>query len=104
MMQWTVTQMDCYPEKDGDVDVVFTVHWTLTDTQDGYTGSMYGTAGVFLDSESPFTPYDQLTEAQVVGWVKDSLGPVQVADMEASVLRQIEDQKNPPIVTPPLPW
>ena len=27
---WAVVQMDAYPEYDGDTDVVFNVHWTLT--------------------------------------------------------------------------
>ena len=30
---WNVVQLDCYPDVDGEVDVVFTVHWTLTGTE-----------------------------------------------------------------------
>ena len=53
---------------------------------------------------SPFTPYEDLTQDQVVGWTKDALGDEQVAATEANVAAQIETQKNPPVVTPPLPW
>ena len=101
---WNVVQMDAYPEYDGEQDVVFTVHWTLTDTDGDYTGSVYGSVGVTLDPESPFTPYNELTLEQVVGWVQDALGAEQVAALEANVAQQIADQKNPPVVTPPLPW
>lgn len=101
---WNVTQMDCYPEYEGEPDVVFTVHWTLTGTQDQYTGYVYGTVGVTLDPESPFTPYADLTLDQVVGWVQDALGAEQVAAYEANVAAQIENQINPTVVTPPLPW
>lgn len=101
---WAVNQMDCYPEYDGETDVVFTVHWTLTGVDDLYSGMVYGTCGVTLDAGAPFTPYDQLTEAQVIGWVKDALGLESVASLEANVAQQIEDQINPPVVTPPLPW
>ena len=105
---WNVTQMDCYPDVDGEKDVVFTVHWTLTGEQivggEPLTGSVYGSVGVSLDPASPFTPYDQLTLAQVVGWVQEALGPEQVAAYEANVAQQIADQINPPVVTPPLPW
>ena len=101
---WGVNQLDCYPEFEGEADCVFNVHWTLTGTQDDYTGSVYGSVGVTLDPESPFTPYDQLTLAQVVGWVQEALGPEQVAAYEANVAQQIADQINPPVVTPPLPW
>lgn len=101
---WNVVSMDCYPEKDGLTDVVFTVHWNLTAVDGDYTGYVYGSVGVTLDAGSPYTPYADLTQDQVVGWVKDSLGAEQVASLEANVAAQIENQKNPPVVTPPLPW
>lgn len=101
---WNVVQMDCYPDVDGEVDVVFTVHWTLTGVDGDYTGSVYGTVGVTLDAEAPFTPYADLTLDQVIGWVQDALGAEQVAAYEANVAQQIENQINPPVVTPPLPW
>lgn len=101
---WSIQQLDAYPELDGDTDVVFTVHWTLNGTDGTYAGSVYGTVGVTLDEGSTFTPYADLTQAQVIGWVKDALGEEQVASYEANVAQQIADQANPPVVTPPLPW
>jgi hypothetical protein len=96
--------MDAYSELDGQTDVVSTVHWTLNGTDGTYAGSVYGSVGVTLDEGSVFTPYDQLTKAQVIGWVQDALGEDQVASYEANVVKQIEDQINPPVVNPPLPW
>lgn len=104
MAIWTVTQMDCYPEVDGEQDVVFTVHWDCTETEGEYSGRVYGTVGVTLDAEAPFTPYADLTQDQVIVWVKDALGAETVAATEANVAQQIANQKNPPVVTPPLPW
>ena len=101
---WSVVQMDAYPEFDGETDVVFTVHWTLNGTDGTYAGSVYGSVGVTLDEGATFTPYASLTQAQVVGWVQDALGEEQVASYEANVAQQIENQINPPVVTPPLPW
>ena len=101
---WAVVQMDAYPEQDGETDVVFTVHWTLSATDGTYNGSVYGSVGVTLDEGSTFTPYAELTEAQVVGWVQTALGAEQVAAYEANVAEQIANQINPPVVTPPLPW
>lgn len=101
---WGVVQMDAYPELDGKTDVVFTVHWNLTGSDGTHTGYVYGSVGVTLDPDAPYTPYDQLTQEQVVGWVQDALGEEQVAAYEANVAKQIEDQINPPVVTPPLPW
>jgi 3',5'-cyclic AMP phosphodiesterase CpdA len=101
---WAVQQMDCYPEEDGETDVVFTVHWTLTGTDGTYTGYVYGTQSVSIDPDVPFTPYADLTETQVIGWVKSAMGEEQVASYEANVAEQIADQIDPPVVTPPLPW
>jgi len=101
---WSVVSMDCYPELDGETDVVFTCHWTLSGTDGTYNGSVYGSVGVTLDPDAPFVPYADLTEAQVVGWVQDALGEEQVTAYEANVAQQIENQINPPVVTPPLPW
>jgi hypothetical protein len=96
--------MDCYPEEDGETDVVFTVHWTLTGTDGTYTGSVYGSQAITIDPAAPFTAYADLTEAQVIGWVQSAMGAEQVASYEANVANQIENQIDPPIVTPPLPW
>jgi hypothetical protein len=101
---WSVVQMDAYPEFDGEQDVVFTVHWTLTGTDGTYNGSAYGSVGVSTSTSGAFTPYADLTLDQVVGWVQDALGEEQVAAYEANVAQQIADQIDPPVVTPPLPW
>ena len=102
---WGIVQLDAYPEKDGLTDVVFTVHWNLTgDDGEGHTGYAYGSVGVTLDEGGSYTPYNELTKEQVVGWVQESLGAEQVASLEASVANQIEQQINPTVVTPPLPF
>jgi hypothetical protein len=43
-----------------------------------------------------------LTKEQVLGWIWAS--GVDKDATEAAVAQQIENQKNPPIVYPPLPW
>ncbi len=101
---WSVVQMDAYPEYEGEPDVVFTVHWTLNGTDGTYAGSVYGSVGVTYEAGTPYTAYADLTQAQVIGWVQDALGAEQVASYEANVAKQIEDQIDPPVVTPPLPW
>ena len=101
---WGVVQMDAYPEYNGEPDVVFTVHWTLVATDGTYTGSVYGSIGTGLTEGATYTPYADLTEAQVVGWVQNAMGAEQVAEYEGNVAGQIEGQINPTVVTPPMPW
>jgi hypothetical protein len=101
---WNVVQMDAYPNYNGETDVVFTVFWTLIGTDGTYVGGIQGATGLALDETATFTPYADLTQAQVVGWVKAALGAETVASYEGSVAQKIEDQINPPFVSPPLPW
>jgi hypothetical protein len=101
---WKISQLDCYPEYEGNSDIVFTVHWTLFGTDETYTGSVYGSVGLTLDEGATFTPYEELTETQVIGWVQDALGEEQVAAYEANVAKQIAEQIAPPVINPPLPW
>jgi len=102
--KWTVAQLDCYPQHDGHSDVVFTAHWRCGGTDGECTAGVYGSVGFTLDPEKPYTPFADLTEAQVIGWVKDALGEEQVASYEENVANQIAALTNPPVVTPPLPW
>lgn len=101
---WAVAQMDAYPELNGETDVVFTVHWTLTATDGAGVTSIYGAAYVQVAPDAPFTPYPDLTQDQVIGWVKTSLGDEQIAAYEANVTKQLADLINPPVITPALPW
>ena len=99
---WNVVQMDCYPEYEGEPDVVFVCHWTLSGVDGTYSGSSYGSVGVTLTEGSTFTPYADLTLDQVLGWVWAN--GVDKDAQEANVAAQIENQINPTVVTPPLPW
>ena len=98
---WTVTAMDCYPQEDGNTDVVFTVHWTCSGTDGTYGSSIYSTCS-FSPPEGTFTPYANLTQEQVLSWCYAN--GVDQAATEAAVGQQIANQVNPPVVTPRLPW
>jgi hypothetical protein len=101
---WVIEQMNCYPQSEGQTDVVFTVHWRVNATDGTFYATSYGTVGVTYVAGSPYTPYAQLTQAQVVGWVQTSMGPEQVASIETGLAANIANQVNPPTVTPALPW
>ena len=101
---WIIEQMDCYPQADGRTDVVFTVHWRVNATDGTYIATSYGTVGVTYVAGTPYTPYAQLTQAQVIGWVQDAMGPEQVSVIETGLATNIANQMNPPVVSPELPW
>ena len=100
---WTIDNM--YTVDTPDPGFVCNVLWTLTGVDGQYTASIGGN-NTFEVQEGTFTPYDQLTQAQVLGWVQAALGPTGVSNFEANVNGQIESMKNPPVSpqNTPLPW
>lgn len=101
---WVIEQMECAAQEAGKTDVVITVHWRQNATNGTYNATVYGTAALTYTAGSPFTPYADLTQEQVVGWVQAALGTEQCAQLTANLDAQIANQVNPPVVTPPLPW
>jgi hypothetical protein len=110
-MEWIVESMSCYPADAGESDVVFSVAWRCRGTQmnagEPVIGSIPGNQSVTYTAGSPFTPYADLTQDQVLGWIwKSESNPdgVDKDAIEAQIQAQIDRRINPPVVTPPLPW
>jgi len=105
-MDWSISSLDCRVQEDGLSDVVYQCHWRVSKTEvDGdktYSASVYATCSVPGPNPASFTPYDQLTQAEVLGWIWAN--GVNKDATEAAVQQQIELQKNPVVVSPPLPW
>jgi len=94
---WTIVQLDRNLPDNG----VVTAHYNVSATDGDFNASTYGTCSFTPDPDSPsYTPYDELTQEQVVGWVQESLGKDTV---EASLAGQIEAQQHPTQATG-VPW
>jgi hypothetical protein len=95
---WTISTLE-RELSDGGVIVA---HWRATDVDGDYSASSYGTCGFTYDaSASDFTPYDDLTESQVLGWCWAN--GVDKDATEASLAANINDQKNP-TTADGVPW
>ena len=102
---WTISALDCIPQVGDLKDYCVVSHWTCTGTDGTFTGQVYSTVSFTVDPEKPnYIPYADLTEAEVIAWTQSALGEDGVAATYQSIDTQIENQVNPPIVTPPLPW
>jgi hypothetical protein len=96
---WNCKTVDVHPKEEGETNVVYNVHWIVTGTKEGYSVNNIGTQVVPLDPETPFLPFDELTNEVVVGWVKDAMGEEQVKAIEDSIASQIAELENPTSVT-----
>jgi len=97
MATWTIAQLE-RNTADGGVTVA---HWRCTAVDGDHSASAYGTVGFTPDPTSPdFTPFDQLTENQVIVWV---WGQVDKIATEAALAAKIDADKNP-TTEAGLPW
>ena len=101
---WLAERLDAYPEKDGFKDVVFTVCWRVNAVDGEYFSTSFGNQPIALNTSDQFTPYADLTQSQVIDWVKTAMEPPRVAEIENGLANQIAYQKNPPVISPVLPW
>lgn len=107
--KYSVNQLECYPTYESQSDVVFKVVWSYRGVNaDGVGSSRGGIQEVTYVAGSPFTPFNELTEAQVLGWVQPTISAEQQAEMEAGIAGdiawQIEQASANNPVSPPLPW
>ncbi len=89
-MTWKINTLEY--TNDNDKGVV-TAHWDCTLLEGEYSARRYGSCSFQPDPTSKgYVPFEDLTEEMVIGWVQATLD---VEAMEASLLAQIEEQKNP---------
>ena len=95
--------MVSYPQAEGYTDVVITVNWACNGTDGTYAAATVGSTGVKLDPNAPYTPYEDLTEAQVISWVWETMGPEQVEAVQNGIAQKIANDYYTPTILPN-PW
>ena len=98
---WLIERLLVKPTEGSLTDVVITADWRCNGTDETYSGTCYGSCS-FQPPSGSFTPYEDLTQEQVLQWCYEN--GVDKTAIEANVSLQIENQINPPVVTLPLPW
>ena len=108
MIDYTIniTNMDCFPDHEGEKDVVFSVSYTVIGTSGSYTNGVTASQIIQYDAASscPYIPYDQLTKDDVVGWIETHSDPDTLPRIKESIRVAIEDMINPKIVSLPPPF
>jgi kynureninase len=102
---WVISQLDSIPSLDGMDKVISVIHYRAQKQYEEdvihFTADTYGALSLDAPHEASFTPYDEVTQAMVEGWLEESLDCVLI---EANLDAQIENFLNPPIVNYGLPW
>ena len=89
---WAVANLERHTA-DG---IVYTVHYTVSAEDGTYNAGAYGSIGLeaLAEGDAPI-PFASLTEEIVVGWVQDNLGAEKVAEVEAALQAQLDEQHTP---------
>jgi hypothetical protein len=93
---WTINQLD----RNTSDGFVTTAHYNVSAVDGDFNASTYGTVSFTQEEGQAMTPFADLTQEQVIGWVQDKLGKDVV---EAALQSQIDAQKNP-VQLSGLPW
>jgi hypothetical protein len=98
----TISSMQAYKEIDGESNVVFGIMWNLVGTENGFTVSAPAETYVPYTAGQPFTPYADLTQAQVFAWIDQYTPLTQMQSYQNTVAFALQQQQQQE--TPPLPW
>jgi hypothetical protein len=96
--KWTINQMNAHIESEGEQNVIFTVHWSYSGSEEisgqTYQASSIGAQSFTYVAGEPFIPYadTEAFEAVVIGWLE---GALDVPAMQASFAAQIQKQITP---------
>ena len=102
MTQFTTTITRMYTLNTPEPDYVVNVLWKVTGVDGQYTASIDGNTQFTSQQGSTFVPYQDLTEATVLGWIPAE----QTASAQACVQGQLDSLANPPVSpqNTALPW
>lgn len=98
---WIIEWMQCKPTEGSYTDVVINAGWRCNGQDGIYAATSYGSCSFPAPTDN-FTPYPDLTQDQVLNWCWQN--GVDKTAAELSVQQQIDNQINPPVISPPLPW
>lgn len=103
MTTFTTRITAMYTLQQPDPNYVVNVLYEVTGVDGTYTASIGGnTQFSSADQEGAITPYADLTEAIVIGWIPESA----IASAQACVQGQLDSMANPPVSpsNTALPW
>ena len=100
-IKWSIQWMECEKQEGSYTDVVVTAGWICQAAGEGFSSSTNGTS-TFAAPTGSFTPYPNLTQEQVLGWVW--AGGVNKSAVETQQTAAVQAQIDSSIVSLPLPW
>ena len=92
MINWKVVNIEYIKDQDGLTNVAKNVHWFCEKKVGDQYGNCWGNEQLDIGdlSSDSFVAFEDLTEEQVLYWVKDSMGS-RLAEVETFVNNQVNE-------------
>lgn len=107
--KWKILRVDCYQTLKDSAgvefhDVIYALQWqitgeTIVDMTDPDTGEtyqiptnsawIYDSLGLDIDLSQNYIQRSDITEEQLVDWVKTKLGEARIAELEAQIIEML---------------
>ena len=99
MTEWKIIALKYIKEKSNKEKVIY---WISYECAANHVDGNWQPSGVISDTLEfdtnnldNFIEYNDLTEEQVIGWVKNKLGDTKVVEIEAQASAKLEEKLNP---------
>ena len=90
-----IENLECVKQQDNLSNVVVRASWRLFGTVDGFTDSIYGEEYFSQPDPNNFTPLENLTKEQILGWMN-----LDLPKLESLLSSQIEAKTNMVTIKP----
>jgi hypothetical protein len=101
---WEITNLESFETINELTNVVSVIYWTLR-AEDGFNSTtINGTVNLDAPTADTFVNYNDLTQEQVISWVKTKLGITLETGYYQYLDEKLLELTKPAIISTPLPW
>ena len=100
---YIIVDMTAYPTYETQKDVVIQINWILSGVDDDtkiFSNIPAQTTVTYIAGE-PFTPFNQLTQAEVLNWINTNTNSEYMTSLQSNVAAQIAQQMKQQTLQPP---
>ena len=92
---WNIQDLEVYSNHNGEVDVIYSANYSLTYTDEtGNAETIFKQINFDISTLDNFVAYDSLSSANVIEWIRNSLGTDGVAALETEVNTALTNMLN----------
>jgi hypothetical protein len=100
-----ITNIYCYPTYETFENFVFSILWDYVGTDGTYVSNILGSTDIPYNPNAEYTPYENLTEEEVISWVEQYTEASRLEDARYIISSRITEESKPPsVINPKLPW